>query len=82
MKLWRLVHITVGIILAPFLFITALTGTAMLIFNRFWQHLNLHAWFRYGGIVIGLGLILLAVTGLVIFIKVIFHQKMKKTPRS
>ncbi len=78
MRLLRLIHIITGVILAPFILITALTGAVILIFNRFWELLSLHSWFRYGGIVVGVGLFILALTGFSIFTRVFLQQKRRK----
>lgn len=68
MKNWRRAHIITGLILGPFIIITAITGLLVLIFNR-WELLNLHSWFRLGGIVIGMGLVFLVITGSSIYFK-------------
>jgi len=71
-------HIIIGVILAPFIFITAFTGTIILITDRFWELLKWHSWFKWGGIVIGFGLLFLVLTGFSAYFKGLIRRKTGK----
>lgn len=81
MKRLRQLHVVTGMILAPFLAITGITGVLILVFDRFWELLPVHSWFRWGGIFIGLGLILLIITGAAVRIKGLIESRKQKFPR-
>ncbi|MEO0004512.1 MAG: hypothetical protein ABIK47_04220 [candidate division WOR-3 bacterium] len=74
----RRIHIIIGIILAPFIFITALTGALILITDRFWELLKWHSWFKWGGIVIGIGLLFLVSSGISAYIRTTLRKKRSK----
>ncbi len=77
MKGLRQLHVVAGMIMAPFIAITGITGVLILIFDRFWELLPIHSWFRWGGIFVGLGLILLVITGTPIRIKSLIDRRRK-----
>ncbi len=79
MKRLRQLHVISGMILAPFLVITGITGVLILVSDRFWELLPVHSWFRWGGVFIGLGLILLMITGTAVRIKSLIDRRRKST---
>ncbi len=78
MRQLRKAHIYVGMILAPFVLLTALTGVLVLLFQRFYELLRLHAWFRWGGVLVGIGLIFMMLSGVVLRLKEGLSRKRKK----
>lgn len=78
MRRLRQAHIYVGMVLAPFVLLTALTGVLILLFQRFHELLHLHAWFRWGGVLIGIGLIFMMLSGVVLRLKEVLSRKRKK----
>jgi uncharacterized iron-regulated membrane protein len=80
MRRLRRLHIITGLVLGPFIVITAVTGLMIMLFNRFYELLNVHSWFRWGGVALGLGLIFLVITGAVVFIKTERQKKKRKNP--
>lgn len=82
MKKLRQLHVILGMILAPFLAITGITGVMILSFDQFWELMPVHSWFRFGGIFVGMGLILLVITGTAIRIKSLIDRRKRKFPHS
>jgi uncharacterized iron-regulated membrane protein len=78
MRRLRKAHIYAGMVLAPFVLVTALTGVLILLFQRFYDLLHLHAWFRWGGVLIGIGLIFMMVSGTVLRLKEVLSQKRQR----
>lgn len=78
MRRLRQAHIYVGMVLAPFVLLTALTGVLILLFPRFYDFLHLHAWFRWGGVLIGIGLIFMMLSGFILRLKEVLSPKRKK----
>lgn len=74
----RHIHIIIGLILAPFIFITALTGALVLITDRFWELLKWHSWFKWGGIFLGFGLLFLVSSGISAYIRTTLRKKRSK----
>jgi hypothetical protein len=62
----RKLHLLVGAVAAPFLLVTAGTGAYILLTNDY-RMLRWHSWFKWGGFGLGLCLVLLAMTGAVIW---------------
>ncbi|MEO0009099.1 MAG: hypothetical protein ABIK22_01415 [candidate division WOR-3 bacterium] len=81
MKRLRQLHVVTGMIFAPFLAITGITGVLILVFDRFWEILPVHSWFRWGGVFVGLGLILLIITGAAVRIKGVIDSRKQKLTR-
>ncbi len=75
MKLLRRAHIFIGMIIAPFVFITAATGVLILASDRFWEMLRWHSWFKWGGIIVGTGLIFMVVSGFILRIREVSRKR-------
>jgi len=73
----RKLHLIIGFTLVPFLFITAGTGLYILLTNNY-QPLRWHAWFKYGGMVLALGLLFLAVSGAILYTTMRIQQAKRK----
>jgi hypothetical protein len=69
----RKLHLIIGFTLVPFLFITAGTGLYILLTNNY-QPLRWHAWFKYGGMALALGLLFLAVSGGILYLNMRIQQ--------
>jgi hypothetical protein len=62
----RKLHLIIGFTLVPFVLITAGTGLYILLTNNY-QPLRWHAWFKYGGVALALGLLFLGVSGGILY---------------
>lgn len=71
----RRVHIIIGLIMGPFLAVTAVSGVLILATGRFWELLFWHSWFKFGGIVLGVGLTFLAVSGWVLYLRTMRRKR-------
>jgi hypothetical protein len=69
----RKLHLIIGFTLVPFLLITAGTGLYILLTNNY-QPLRWHAWFKYGGMVLAIGLLFLAVSGGILYLTMRIQQ--------
>lgn len=69
MPILRKMHIAVGMVLGPFAVVTAITGTLILATGRFYNLLHWHAWFRWGGVALGLGLTFMFFSGVILRIR-------------
>ncbi|GEM_PF-718672 len=77
----RKLHLLIGFILVPFLFIQAVTGFVQVL--GMFPHLVviLHSWrviFRYFGLAVATGLAFLAVTGGIIYLNTTIQQARRK----
>ncbi|MGQ9678790.1 MAG: hypothetical protein ACUVUD_05860 [bacterium] len=75
MRSLRKTHLIVGMIVAPFALITILTGMIILLFQGFYNLLNLHTWFRWGGLLIGAGLIFMFISGVALRLNEVLRRK-------
>jgi multisubunit Na+/H+ antiporter MnhB subunit len=73
----RKLHLMVGFTLVPFLLITAGTGLYILLSHNY-QPLRWHSWFKYGGVVLALGLLFLAVSGGILYTTMRIQQWKRK----
>jgi cytochrome c biogenesis protein CcdA len=73
----RKLHLIIGFTLVPFLFVTAGTGLYILFTNNY-QPLRWHAWFKYGGMILALGLLFLAVSGGILYLTMRIQQWKRK----
>jgi multisubunit Na+/H+ antiporter MnhB subunit len=73
----RKLHLIIGFTLVPFLLVTAVTGLYILLTNNY-QPLRWHAWFKYGGMVLALGLLFLAVSGGILYLSMRIQQWKRK----
>jgi hypothetical protein len=73
----RKLHLIVGFTLVPFVLITAGTGLYILLTNNY-QPLRWHSWFKYGGVVLALGLLFLAVSGGILYTSMRIQQWKRK----
>ncbi len=73
----RKLHLVVGFTLVPFVLITAGTGLYILLTNNY-QPLRWHAWFKYGGVLLALGLLFLAVSGGILYSTMRIQQWKRK----
>lgn len=79
MNLLRRVHLYVGALVAPFLLVTAVTAVVMLsgISHDALLFLRLHSWRiieRYLGVAVAVGLVVLAVTGGILYAQFRINQ--------
>jgi hypothetical protein len=73
----RKLHLIIGFTLVPFLFITAGTGLYILLANDY-RSLRWHAWFKYGGMALAIGLLFLAVSGGILYLSMRIQQWKRK----
>ncbi|MCX6842972.1 MAG: hypothetical protein NTX53_11895 [candidate division WOR-3 bacterium] len=84
----RKLHLIIGFVLVPFLFIQAVTGFAQVLGMFPSLAVRLHSWhviFRYLGLVVATGLAFLAVSGCILYLTMRIQQakrraKAKATP--
>ncbi len=74
MMFLRKLHLYIGFTLVPFLLVTAVTGIIYLLSPRLYQVLKWHGWFRWGGLVLAVGLIFLALSGAVLYLDMRIRQ--------
>lgn len=77
----RKLHLYLGFTLVPFLVVTAVTGAHILLTGSY-QTLKWHSWFRWGGLVLALGLLVLAVTGAILYLNMRINQWRRRAQKS
>ena len=82
MMMLRKLHLVVGFTLVPFLFVTAVTGIVYLLVPRMYQVLKWHGWFRWGGVMLALGLVFLALSGAALYMNMRVQQWKRKAKTS
>jgi hypothetical protein len=70
----RKIHLVVGFTLVPFILITAGTAVLILVTQQFYGLLKWHMWFRWGGVVLGAGLVFLAISGAILYLNMRIQQ--------
>lgn len=78
MRSLRNAHLIVGMILAPFALISILTGMIILLFQGFDNLFHLHTWFRWGGVLVGSGLIFMFLSGVVLRLNEVLRRKRQR----
>ena len=73
----RKLHLLIGFILVPFVLVTAATGLIILTTGNY-QLIRLHSWFKWGGMVLGTGLVFLAISGGILYLTVRIQQARRK----
>ena len=73
----RKLHLVVGFTLVPFLLVTAATGLYILLTNSY-STLRWHSWFKYGGMVLAIGLLFLGVSGGILYLTMRIQQWKRK----
>lgn len=77
----RKLHLLIGFILVPFLFIQALTGFVQVLGMFPSLVVRFHSWviiFRYFGLLVATGLAFLAVTGCILYLNTSIQQAKRK----
>jgi len=70
----RKLHLYIGLTLVPFLLVTAVTGIIYVLSPRMYQVLKWHGWFKWGGLVLAVGVAFLAVSGAVVYLHMRIQQ--------
>ncbi len=81
MTFLRKLHLYLGFTLVPFLVVTAVTGAHILLTGSY-RTLKWHSWFRWGGLALALGLLLLAVTGSILYLNMRINQWRRRAQQS
>jgi uncharacterized iron-regulated membrane protein len=77
----RKLHLLIGFVLVPFLFIQALTGFVQVLGKFPSLVVRFHSWyiiFRYFGLIVATGLAFLAVTGGILYLNTSIQQAKRK----
>ncbi len=69
----RKLHLIVGFTLVPFLLVTTGTGLYILLTNNY-QPLRWHGWFKWGGLILAVGIVFLAVSGGILYLSMRIQQ--------
>jgi uncharacterized iron-regulated membrane protein len=77
MMFLRKLHLFVGAAAAPFLAVTAVTGGIILLAGDY-RTLRWHSWFKWGGVALGAALLVLAVTGGILWAQLRISQAKRK----
>jgi hypothetical protein len=78
----RKLHLVIGFTLAPFVLIAAATGPIMML-TRNYHLVKWHSWFKWGGMVLAIGLVFLAISGGILYSVMRLQQwKRKRAQRS
>lgn len=73
----RKLHLVIGFTLVPFILVTAATGFIILTTGSY-QLIRWHSWFKWGGMVLGAGLLFLAISGGILYATMRLQQWKRK----
>jgi hypothetical protein len=74
----RKLHLIIGFTLVPFLLVTAVTGFIHLLMPRYYQVLRWHGWFKWGGLILAVGIVFLSVSGGILYLSMRTQQWKRK----
>ena len=74
----RKLLLIIGFTLVPFLLVTAVTGFIYLLMPRYYQVLRWHGWFKWGGLILAVGIVFLAVSGGILYLSMRIQQWKRK----